>query len=47
MPIMVFGYFLVKYDIIIYLRDIKIIGFTTLIFGVFLFLSDRYKEEKI
>ena len=46
MPIMVFGYFLVKYDIIIYLRDIKIIGFTTLIFGVFLFLSDRYKEEK-
>jgi len=46
MPIMVFGYFLVKYDITIYLRDIKIIGFTTLIFGVFLFLSDRYKEEK-
>ena len=42
-PVMVMGYILVKYNIIDELRNIKIIAFTTLIFGVLLYISDKYK----
>ena len=46
-PIMFVGFFLVKYNLIDYLRNIEIIGWTTLIFGIMLFISDKTKESFI
>ena len=45
-PVMLAGYLLVQLDLIEKLRDIKIIGWTTLIFGILLFISDKVKIEK-
>lgn len=45
-PIMIVGYLLVKLEIIYQLRNLEIIGWTTIIFGIFLFISDRFKIEK-
>ena len=44
-PVMIVGFFLVKTNLIVYLRNIEIIGWTTLIFGIFLYISDRFKLE--
>ena len=46
-PTILIGYILIKLNIIDYLRNIKIIGWTTLIFGTLLYVSDKYKNEKI
>lgn len=46
-PTILIGYILIKLNIIDYLRNIKIIGWTTLIFGALLYVSDKYKNEKI
>lgn len=46
MPTMVVGYFLVKLNLIDYLRNIKVIGWTTLIFGFFLYICDRFETTK-
>ena len=40
MPTLFFGFLLIKIDFIDNLRNIKIIGWTTLIFGLILYLSD-------
>lgn len=45
-PVMFVGFFLVETGIIEKIRNIKIIGFTTIIFGILLFISDRFKLEK-
>ena len=45
-PVIIFGFFLVLTNLIEELRNIKIIGWTTLIFGIFLYLSDKFKLEK-
>jgi len=45
-PVMIIGYLLVQLDLIEKLRDIKIIGWTTLVFGILLFISDKVKIEK-
>jgi len=45
-PIMVVGYLLVKFDVIDNLRNLKIIGWTTIIFGVLLYISDQFKIDK-
>jgi undecaprenyl-diphosphatase len=45
-PIIIVGYFLVKYNLIDHLRNIKIIGWTTIIFGILLYVSDKFKFEK-
>jgi undecaprenyl-diphosphatase len=45
-PTMIVGFFLVKYSIIDYLRNPKIIGWTTIIFGVLLFFSDLKQTSK-
>ena len=45
-PIMFVGFLLVKYDLINQLRNIKIIGWTTLFFGILLFFSDKFKTNK-
>ncbi|OUX53447.1 MAG: UDP-diphosphatase [Pelagibacteraceae bacterium TMED287] len=45
-PVLSLGLFLVKFEIINHLRGIKIIGWTTLIFGILLFISDKSKSSK-
>ena len=45
-PLIVVGYILYKTDLIYLLRDIKIIAWTTLIFGVILYFADKSKFNK-
>jgi undecaprenyl-diphosphatase len=46
MPVMFIGFFLVKFNLIDYLRSYKIIGWTTIIFGLLLYFSDLRKVKK-
>ncbi len=45
-PVMFFGFLLIKLNLIDHLRDYKIIGWSTIIFAVLLYLSDRVKIKK-
>ena len=45
-PVMIVGFFLVETGIIEKIRNIKVIAFTTIIFGVLLYISDKFKLEK-
>ena len=45
-PVMLFGFILVQTNLIDQLRSIKIIGWTTLIFGILLYIGDNYKLKK-
>ncbi len=45
-PVMIAGYLLVQTNFIEQLRNIKIIGWMTLVFGIVLFLTDKCKLEK-
>ena len=45
-PVMIVGYILIKFDLMEHIRNVKIIGWTTIIFGVLLFISDRSKKNK-
>jgi len=45
-PLIIFGYILYSTDLIYNLRNIKVIAWTTLIFGIVLFISDRSKFDK-
>ena len=40
------GYFLIKFNLIDQIRNIKTIGWATLIFGLFLYLSDKFDVDK-
>ncbi len=44
-PVMIVGYYLVETNIIEKLRNIKMIAFTTISFGILLFISDKSKLE--
>lgn len=44
-PVIICGYLLVETSLINNLRNIKIIGWTTLIFGILLYISDKFKLE--
>ena len=46
LPTIIFGYLLVKLNIIDQLRNIYIIGFTTIFFGFLLYISDKSKTNK-
>ena len=46
LPIMMVGFFLVESGLIEKIRNLKIIAWTTFIFGIFLYASDRFKLEK-
>ena len=46
LPVMIVGYFLVESDIIDRIRNIEIIAWTTIIFGILLYISDKFKIEK-
>jgi len=45
-PLIIFGYILHKTELIYLLRDIKIIAWTTLIFGIILYFADKNKFNK-
>ena len=45
-PVLLIGYILTQTNFIEELRNIKIIAWTTLIFGILLFISDKFKLEK-
>ena len=45
-PVMVAGYILVKFNLIEQVRSIKVIGWTTLLFGILLFISDKCEVQK-
>ena len=45
-PVMLVGFLLVKFNLIDQLRNIKLIGWTTIIFGIFLFISDKMSLNK-
>ena len=46
LPTIVAGYLILTFDLHNKLRVIEIIGWTTIIFGVLLFISDKFKSEK-
>ena len=45
-PLIFFGYIVYASEIIYYLRNIKLIAFTTFLFGLILFYSDQKKVDK-
>ena len=45
-PIMIIGFILAKSGLIEKVRSLQVIGWTTLIFGLFLYFSDKFKLEK-
>ena len=45
-PLIVVGYILYKTELIYLLRDIQIIAWTTLIFGIILYFADKNKSDK-
>jgi len=45
-PLIVVGYFLYKTELIYVLRDMRIIAWTTLIFGVVLYFADKCRFDK-
>ena len=45
-PLIVVGYILYKSELIYILRDIRIIAWTTLIFGIILYLADKCRFDK-
>tara|TARA_B110000305_G_C19331460_1_gene584184 strand:- start:40 stop:795 length:756 start_codon:yes stop_codon:yes gene_type:complete len=45
-PVIVSGFLLIKFNLVDYLRNYKIIGWTTLVFGVLLYFSDLIKIKK-
>ena len=45
-PVMLVGFLLIKFDLIDQLRNTKVIGWTTIIFGIFLYISDKCNLNK-
>ena len=45
-PLMVIGFFLVETGFVEKIRNLKVIAWSTVIFGVLLFISDKFKLEK-
>ena len=43
---MIVGFLLIKTNLIYDLRNIKFIGWTTLIFGILFYFSDKFSNEK-
>ena len=45
-PILILGFFISQTTIVDSLRNLKVIGWMTVIFGIFLFLSDKVEVKK-
>ena len=46
LPVMLAGYFFVETNFIYKIRSVELIAWTTIIFGMLLFVSDKFKIEK-
>ena len=46
LPVMLVGFLIVKFNYIDKIRNIETIAWTTIIFGILLFISDKFKLEK-
>ena len=46
LPVMIFGFFLAESGLIENIRNLEIRGWTTIIFGILLYISDKFKIEK-
>ncbi len=46
LPVMLVGYFLVETNIIEKIRNMEVIAWTTTLFGILLYISDKFKLEK-
>ena len=46
LPLIIFGYILYSTELIFLIRDIKVIAWTTLLFGIILFIADQQKIDK-
>ncbi len=46
LPVMIVGYFLIETEIIGKIRNIEIIAWTTTLFGILLYISDKFELEK-
>ena len=46
LPLIIIGYFLYATNIINYFRDIKVIAWATLFFGIVLYIADKKKKLK-
>ncbi len=42
-PLCIFGFFLIKYEMISNLRTLEVMGWTTIIFGLLLYTSDKFR----
>jgi len=45
-PLFLFGYLIVKYNLIFDLRTYKVIGWTTIVFGILLYFADKFDLDK-
>ena len=45
-PVMIIGFFLVELNLIDSLRNIKVIAWMTIVFGILLYVSDKFKLSK-
>ena len=45
-PLFLFGYLFVNYNLVSELRTLKVIGWTTIVFGILLYFADRLKTNK-
>ena len=45
-PIIVSGYFLIEFNLIEQLRNMEVIGWPTIIFGILLYISDKFENTK-
>ncbi len=46
LPVMILGFLLIQTDLISELRNIKVIGWMTLLFGALLYISDKFNMHK-
>jgi len=46
LPVMIIGYFLVNFNLIEQIRNIEVIAWTTTLFGILLYVSDKFKIKK-
>jgi len=46
LPLIIFGYYLISFGIINILRNIEVIGWSTLVFGLLLYYADSFKVAK-
>jgi len=46
LPVIIIGFLLVKTNIIYKIRGVEVIAWTTIIFGIFLYISDKFKLKK-